>query len=774
VPNSSFSARISLLGDDAVQVLEKKDLLLTNLDRAAELEDSLAPVFAGASALKASTDKLRSELLVPYAQLKEKALHLENIQGAAELLRRVLRHLFLTKKLKTQLSGGVRELSKAAQTVYELQECHAGGGLEGVRVVESEMAWIKDTTGMIIGQAERLLLHGVETLNQADIGSALQVFFNLHLLGEKVTVAMQSVMQTAATALKTALDVTTFPEDKRGGGPGNISRGGHGGIPGAGSSATWRSTLWQRMAALLDTLQACCIQVVNLHRVLAKKRDPQSYTLFVDTLAAEWGDDEPVSARFWRELLGWLGGELLASTQQNSFIKATMDSEYPKLLALVQDLVKKQAQNADPKLGIYTVQSPADAAHAWQALAPFEAGCMKRTVSRMFEPVNQVNLTPPFSVKPTEVQGIAATISAELRAVREQPDFAKRVLRQGVSKALQLFATKCAAAVTAGDEALQTVDVATAAQLQNASIHNGLLLLRDESVKVLQQQIGELSTHSAPEEQEAYECAKALGARAEGILSPLVLACQDELDTIVAEMHHENFDKALPQPSNLEASHGHGVTCSPYIRRLEGSIAHCRRRILAKFSGFTVEDAVKLGCQVVGSFVRNASFVSLAQTEAGKMRLATDMAQLELALAPLCSTAELGQAVEYGALRHLRPMLFLSQEEVVADRSSTMPPSAVVHHLLSRVPEIPLPHTFLEWTAAEYALWLREHNEKEIWTSAVEPCLARYKAQTELQNTEPNPMHAVVLALAPQLLTLWGRAQLALQKKASRAAAKGE
>ena len=234
------------------QVLEKKELLLTNLDRAAELEASLAPVFAGASALKASTDKLRSELLVPYGQLQEKALHLENIQGAAELLRRVLRHLFLTKKLKTQLSGGVRELSKAAQTLYELQECHAGGGLQGVRVVEAELPWIKDTTGMIMGQAERLLLHGVETLNQADLGSALQVFFNLHLLGDKVKLAMQSVMRTAHTALQTALDVSTFPEDKRGGGPGNISRGGHGGVPSAGSSASWRSTLTGSACAPVD------------------------------------------------------------------------------------------------------------------------------------------------------------------------------------------------------------------------------------------------------------------------------------------------------------------------------------------------------------------------------------------------------------------------------------------------------------------------------------------------------------------------------------------
>ena len=111
--------------------------------------------------------------------------------------------------------------------------------------------------------------------------------------------------------------------------------------------------------------------------------------------------------------MAWLGKELLNATHSSTFLKGTIDSDYPKLLTLIQDLVKRQAQNADPKLGIFTVSGPVDAGYAYEALAPFETGCMKRTVSRMFEPVNQVNFTPPFSVKATEVQVIAAVISQE-------------------------------------------------------------------------------------------------------------------------------------------------------------------------------------------------------------------------------------------------------------------------------------------------------------------------------------------------------------------------
>jgi len=418
--------------------------------------------------------------------------------------------------------------------------------------------------------------------------------------------------------------------------------------------------------------------------------------------------------------------------------------------------VRRQQQNADAKLGIATVATAEDAQRAFDALAPFEAGSMHRTVSRMYEPVNQVSLQPPFSIKPTEVQAIAATIAAELRAVREQAELAKRVLRQGVSKALQLFATKCSAAVTESAEALQAVDSATAAQLQNASLHNALLLLKDEATGVLAQHLAERGGPSLPEDAEALECANSLAAHASHILDRLVAGIQDHLEMLVAEMHDENFDKALPATSHLDATNS-GVQCSSYIRRLEAAVHHARRRILAKFNGFDASAGVTLGRKVLGSFVRNVAFVSTASSDQGKMRLAQDMAQLELAISPLCSSQELASTVEYAALRNMRPLLFATTDEITRDASAAMPPSVIVHHLIARSGEIPLPHTVLEWTAAEYALWLREHKEREIWNSAVQPCLERYKNSRDLQGGALCALYCTIIEQGPQLLAQWER-----------------
>ena len=84
----------------------------------------------------------------------------------------------LSKKLRPQLAGGVHELAKAALTLRELNECDADGMLDHVTVVAAEKAFREESFSVVCGQAERLLHHGVEGLNQGDIGNALQVLPN--------------------------------------------------------------------------------------------------------------------------------------------------------------------------------------------------------------------------------------------------------------------------------------------------------------------------------------------------------------------------------------------------------------------------------------------------------------------------------------------------------------------------------------------------------------------------------------------------------------------
>lgn len=45
-----------------------------------------------------------------------------SVQAACDLLRRIIRILYLSKRLQGQLQGGSREITKAAQSLNELGE----------------------------------------------------------------------------------------------------------------------------------------------------------------------------------------------------------------------------------------------------------------------------------------------------------------------------------------------------------------------------------------------------------------------------------------------------------------------------------------------------------------------------------------------------------------------------------------------------------------------------------------------------------------------------
>ncbi len=68
------------------------------------------------------------------------------------------------------------------------------------------------------------------------------------------------------------------------------------------------------------------------------------------------------------------------------------------------------------------------------------------------------------------------------------------------------------------------------------------------------------------------------------------------------------------------------------------------------------------------------------------MKLAGDMAQLEMALAPIQSLKDLGGP--YKELRALRPLLFRENDQILGSPElSSLSLCTVMHHMFSRAPE---------------------------------------------------------------------------------------
>ena len=124
-----------------------------------------------------------------------------------------------------------------------------------------------------------------------------------------------------------------------------------------------------------------------------------------------------------------------------------------------------------------------------------------------------------------------------------------------------------------------------------------------------------------------------------------------------------------------------------------------------------------VACQSVELFVRLASLLR-PLGEGGKMRLAADFAQMELAVAPLTrKVSDLGHA--YRLLRAFRPLLFQNSEHIASSPAlgDILPHSTVLHFLFGRAPEelkpphevcrtpiLPITIAFVTWPVFMYRI----------------------------------------------------------------------
>jgi len=112
--------------------------------------------------------------------------------------------------------------------------------------------------------------------------------------------------------------------------------------------------------------------------------------------------------------------------------------------------------------------------------------------------------------------------------------------------------------------------------------------------------------------------------------------------------------------------------------------------------------------------------------ENGKLKLAADMAQLELAVAPLISIKDLGEP--YKILRALRPFIFKELKDILTCQElQVLPPVISMHHLFCRSPkDLPMPHELLGLSFARYSEWLDTHDQKQVW-AVLSECLTHYQ-----------------------------------------------
>jgi hypothetical protein len=281
-----------------------------------------------------------------------------------------------------------------------------------------------------------------------------------------------------------------------------------------------------------------------------------------------------------------------------------------------------------------------------------------------------------------------------------------------------------------GREAVQVSGPPNSAQLRNIAIANSLSAFST----LVTQHI--LSLTSLPPSASHIISSALEGTRVQMclVVSLFVGEVRRVMEEMVVSMHQENFGSEVKAVS---VSSTPDLPCSGYMRELQSFTAriHTQHISLYHCTG-EVEKRLHRVCErVMELFVRHVCLLRPLR-EGGKMRITTDMAQIELALTPFCQKpAELGRP--YRMLRSLRRLLFLEANSSLPDSvglGEQLPYSYALHHLFSRAPsDMASPHQLKGWTEKAYSDWMDQQTVEKDRLAFIQATLDAYSKRVRGQ-----------------------------------------
>ncbi|KAL3821348.1 hypothetical protein ACJIZ3_007253 [Penstemon smallii] len=733
------------------EVLSRHPDLLHQLSSIKSAESSLSSLRSSLSSLQSSLRRARSELSDPHRLISVQTHQLNNLHSTSQLLQYTIRTLRLVQKLRglvdLQPDASKWDLSKGAQLHFEILSLYNESHLSGIDVVDGEMKWVIEIGSKIREEGMKVLEKGLESLNQPEVGLGLQVFYNMGELRGTVDGLVSKYKQMGVKSLSSALDMKAISGSGGGGygggGPGGVQR--HG-TPQIGSGGKAREALWQRMNGCMDQLHSIVLAVWHLQRVLSKKRDPFTLVLLLDEVMEE--GDPLLTDRVWDALVKSFASQMKSAFTASSFVKEIFTVGYPKLLTMIENLLERISRDTDVK-GVPPALTSEGKEKLVAAVEIFQTAFLTLCLSRLSDLVNSVfPMSSRGSVPPKEyISRIISRIQEEIEAVHLDARLTLLVLRE-ISKVLLLLSERAEYQISTGPEARQITGPATPAQLKNFTLCQHLQEVHTRITSI----ISGLPTIAADVLSPAL--GSIYGVAGDSITS-LFQAMLDRLESCILQIHEQNF-------STLAMDAAMDNNASPYMEELQRSILHFRAEFLSRLlptSGAISTGSETICTQLVRSmasrvlifFIRHASLVR-PLSESGKLRMARDMVELELAVAQnLFPVEQLG--APYRALRAFRPVIFLETSQMGSSPLlQDLPPSVILHHLYSRGPEdLQSPLQRNKLTPLQYSLWMDSQGEDQIW-KGIKATLDDYAAKVRARgDKEFSPVYPLMMKVGASL-----------------------
>lgn len=721
--------------------------LLNQLTSLRAAESALSTLRSSVTSLQSSLRRVRSELSDPHQVIEVKTLQLSNLHSATELLQSTIRTIRLSKKLRDLMDSTPDpeklDLSKAAQLHFEILSLYNEYHLAGIDVVDLELKWVLEIGQKLRAEGMKVLEKGLEGLNQAEVGAGLQVFYNMGELRGTVDGLVSKYKAMGVKSITTALDMKAISAGG-GFGPGGVQRSG---TPQFGGSAKAKDALWQRMSGCMDQLHSIVVAVWHLQRVLSKKRDPFTHVLLLDEVMQE--GDPILTDRVWEALGKSFANQMKSTFSTSSFVKEIFTLGYPKLFSMLENLLERISRDTDVK-GVPPALSSEAKDQMLSSIEIFQTAFLTLCLSRLSELVNTVFPVSGRGTVPSKdhIARIISRIQEEIEAVQMDAQLTLLVLRE-INKVLLLLSERTEYQISAGPEARQITGPATPAQVKNFALCQHLQEIHTRISSMVAGLPAIATDILSPALGSIY------GVAGDSV-TPLFQSMLDRLESCILQIHDQNFGSL-----GMDAAMDNNA--SPYMEELQKSILHFRSEFLSRLlpssanSLTTGSETIcttlvrSMASRVLIFFIRHASLVR-PLSESGKLRLARDMAELELAVGQnLFPVEQLG--APYRALRAFRPVIFLETSQLASSPlRQDLPPSVILHHLYSRGPEelqSPLQRNRL--TPMQYSLWMDSQGEDQIW-KGIKATLDDYASKVRSRgDKEFSPVYPLMIEIGSSL-----------------------
>ena len=112
----------------------------------------------------------------------------------------------------------------------------------------------------------------------------------------------------------------------------------------------FRNQLWNNVENVLDLIYVKSCELMQLQKVLCKKRDPSVGSTFAELLNETDDGDSPkmqILAYFWPETMKVMKNSLVKASNSSSSTRQTFEGEFPKLARLLNDLWQRLCASAN-------------------------------------------------------------------------------------------------------------------------------------------------------------------------------------------------------------------------------------------------------------------------------------------------------------------------------------------------------------------------------------------------------------------------------------------